>query len=366
MDLPAGVRKDRIEPLWRRVERNRVRLAVLIGFLSACLAAAAAVVLAAAASVLVLFTRDVRWIVWMWTHLPLVMAEGAALAAFGGVLRAWAVLRRSDRTLLRRLGASRSPTGSCLPTKGALKDMSLAAGFEHSPPLYLLPEDSVNAFAVGTSHKRAAVGVTRGFLRELSVDDQRAVFANLMARFVAGDILWASALSVLMSPVWALRERDLRRDDREIIESVESVRSRRRETVEKAQEASTADTFAILFYTPVIVVTELLTAGHRHSAQATAETADGEAMLLLKDPRAMLRGLERVLVADNFVVSAGDAYSLLFFCWAGFGFAPEDDPEMRRISRLREVVGTEGLVEEILPDISEYLAPSPPRLEQRP
>jgi hypothetical protein len=39
------------------------------------------------------------------------------------------------------------------------------------------------------------------------------------------------------------------------------------------------------------------------------------------------------------VPAAGDAYSMLFYCWAGFGYAPEDDPEMERIPRLREVLG---------------------------
>jgi hypothetical protein len=34
--------------------------------------------------------------------------------------------------------------------------------------------------------------------------------------------------------------------------------------------------------------------------------------------------------------------SALFYCWAGFGYAPEDDPEMERLGRLREVLGAEG------------------------
>ncbi len=73
-----------------------------------------------------------------------------------------------------------------------------------------------------------------------------------------------------------------------------------------------------------------------------AEKADAEGMLLLKDPRSMLHAIENVLERDNHVPTAGDAYSQLFFCWAGFGFAPEQDPEMRRVARLRETLGAEG------------------------
>jgi hypothetical protein len=36
---------------------------------------------------------------------------------------------------------------------------------------------------------------------------------------------------------------------------------------------------------------------------------------------------------------------MVFYCWAGFGYAPEDDPEMARLSHLREVLGAEGMME---------------------
>jgi hypothetical protein len=89
-------------------------------------------------------------------------------------------------------------------------------------------------------------------------------------------------------------------------------------------------------------------------------------MLLLKDPREMLRTLETVLRADNTVPSAGEAHSALFYCWAGFGYAPEDDPEFERLSRLREVLGVEGLVDG--PEsvsrkrVRDALAPAAPRV----
>jgi hypothetical protein len=89
-------------------------------------------------------------------------------------------------------------------------------------------------------------------------------------------------------------------------------------------------------------------------------------MLLLKDPREMLRALEKVLLADNTVPSAGEAHSALFYCWAGFGYAPEDDPEFERLSRLREVLGIEGLVdgpERVSPKrVREALTPTAPRM----
>ncbi len=112
------------------------------------------------------------------------------------------------------------------------------------------------------------------------------------------------------------------------------------------------------------IVTEFLAWGHQENAWLSAEKADAEGMLLLKDPRSMIDALEAVLGHDNYVEAAGDAYSSLFYCWAGFGFAPEDDPEFRRVSRLRETLGAEGLARRPAPNVPpEMLPPRPPRLE---
>jgi len=65
-------------------------------------------------------------------------------------------------------------------------------------------------------------------------------------------------------------------------------------------------------------------------------------MLLLKDPSAMLSALQRCVALDNVVPSAGAAYAQLFYCWTGDSTNDEEDPEWRRVARLREVLGVEG------------------------
>ena len=76
------------------------------------------------------------------------------------------------------------------------------------------------------------------------------------------------------------------------------------------------------------------------------------------------RAIEHVLERNNHVPAAGDAYSQLFFCWAGFGFAPEQDPEMRRVARLRETLGAEGAPYVPRPNVPGWpTAPRAPRLD---
>jgi Zn-dependent protease with chaperone function len=215
------------------------------------------------------------------------------------------------------------------------------------------------------------VGVTQGFVDQLGEDEQRAVFANLMARLTNGDVRWATAVSGLVGPIWALRERDLRRESESPLRDTEREQDGR--SLLAVTGASSSAGFGVIYYFLLygllILITELLLAGHQRSTLLTAEKADAEGMLLLKDPREMLRALETVLKADNTVPTAGEAHSALFYCWAGFGYAPEDDPEFERIARLREVLGIEGLTdgpETISPErVRAALTPVAPRVAPR-
>jgi heat shock protein HtpX len=273
---------------------------------------------------------------------------------------AWALvqLSRSETVLLRRLGAQMPKGGTLLPTKSVLRDMAIAAGLPKTPRFYVIDTPKVNAFALGRTIGQTRIGVTRGMLEKVSVDEQRAVFANLIARVLSADTLWATAVSAIMGPVWAIRDHDLRRDTSFLDDNgapVDGVASRGSDDWRGA---------ALVLYGLLVIVTEVFAWYHQEAAWKAAEKADAEGMLLLKDPRSMLRAIEHVLERDNHVPTAGDAYSQVFFCWAGFGFAPEDDPEMRRVARLRETLGAEGAPYIPRPNVPGWpVAPPPPRLD---
>jgi Zn-dependent protease with chaperone function len=366
MELPEGVRRERIEPLWSRVDRNRVKFALFIaGYLFSIAASAA---LLAAILGLILGPMLVRGaitpadlVAQMWRIVG--MAAALALAA-GSAWVAWVMLR-SEKRLMGKLGALLTPTGHFRTTKLALKDMALAAGFEHAPPLWVIPDCTrVNAFAVGRTHRTALMGVTQGFADKLSAADQRAVFANLMARLTNDDVRWATAVSALVGPIWRMRDADLRREPDFLIPEDDGEGPGGK----KDSDRAVGEFLYFVLYVFVIVITELLLAGHQRQTMLTAEKADAEGMLLLKDPHEMLHALATVLEADNTVPTAGEAYSGLFYCWAGFGFAPDDDPEFERLARLREVLGVEGLVDPTRIPMPEHpealLSPPAPRIDK--
>lgn len=358
--VAPGVRAGRIEPLRTRVAKNRWRfIGFMIAFVvSIALAVGAVVTLAASVFALaMIFNPDVISSGYSGDPRSLIVQAGTLAFLIALVLAtAWALWRlaRSELRLLDRLGARIVGGGDLLATKSALRDMALAAGLPRTPQLYVIDTAGVNAFVLGRSAERVRIGVTRGMLERIDVDAQRAVFANLIARVLSLDTLWATAVSAVMGPIWAFRAADFRRDDERIDQP-------------SRQHKTTFDDWTligILVYGTAVMATELLAWYHREAAWTAAEKADAEGMLLLKDPRSMLRAIEGVLERNNHVPSAGDAYSQLFFCWAGYGFAPEDDPELRRVARLREALGAEGAAYVPRPNVVGWpTAPRAPRLE---
>lgn len=362
--VAPGVRVARIEPLQRRIERNRLRFVAFMAAFTVSVALSFAVLVTLVFLVVgVLILRESQ-LLWDMTGRQVAALIGTvgwgsfALGFVGALAWAFSQLASCETRLLRRLEARMPAGGTLLPSKSALRDMAIAAGLPKTPQFYVIDTPKVNAFVLGRSPERARIGVTRGMLEKITVDEQRAVFANLVSRVLTRDTLWATAVSAIMGPVWAMRDHDLRYDPTaEIFDS--ETGTHRRGSGDDWRAA------VLVLYGLMVVVTEVFAYFHREAAWRAAEKADAEGMMLLKDPRSMLCAIENVLERDNFVQTAGDAYSQVFFCWAGFGFAPEDDPEMRRVARLRETLGAEGAPYVPRPNVPGWPAAPPvaPRLD---
>lgn len=375
MNTPAAGRPDkrRLEPLWDRVDANRFRLlGYLVAFaLASSVALGLALVYAAGAAVFLAayLTRSME----LTEALYRLFFAGGPLRlwliglAFGAVYECWAMLR-DERWILKRLRATFVPKGELLDSKLALKDMALAAGLPVAPALYLMPDTSVNAFVFKAPGRRAVLGITRGFLKKLTLDEQRAVFANLVARLTTGDTLVSSAVTSLLAPLNLYREyrvKNMDAEDRLIKEMAEQARDNRRQSGNGAEAAMI---FVVLLPLIVggVVVGEIFGAFQRRSQLTAGEKADAEGMLLLKDPRSMVSALEKCVAENNYLVAAGDTFGDVFYCWTGLSSDDEKDPEWRRVARLREVLGVEGWVPDVPePQLECDLLPGPaPRLEK--
>ena len=362
--VSASPRRERIEPLWDRVDRNRL---ALTGFVIAFVGASVVGLdLYLGLPILLLGLVRLASGISLAETLAgvsyLLLPASAVLALIVGGWAAFTLLR-SEKWLVKRLGATLVPTGELMDTKFALKDMAIAAGLPVAPALYLLPTSGTNAFVFAARRRRAVIGVTKGFTTKLTTDEQRAVFANLVARLVSGDSIVSTGVTALMWPLHAWRASRLTADDDELERATTGGSSA------AAYSERSAEAFVLFFLLGVgfAILAEIVAAGHRRAQLSTAEKADAEGMLLLKDPASMLAALERCVELDNVVPSAGEAFAELFYCWTGDATSDEDDPEWQRVARLREVLGVMGFTAPAVASQGEgadaLLPPHAPRID---
>ncbi len=68
-----------------------------------------------------------------------------------------------------------------------VEEMAIAAGVA-VPPVYILEEESINAFAAGHDHRDVVIGITRGAIQLLSRDELQGVIAHEFSHIFNGDM----------------------------------------------------------------------------------------------------------------------------------------------------------------------------------
>jgi len=109
----------------------------------------------------------------------------------------------SDRIVLRMYGAQEVSEAEAPELHGIVRRLATAARVP-MPKVYLIPNDSPNAFATGRNPAHAAVAVTRGILRILSRDELEGVLAHEMAHVRNRDILVGTVAATLAGAVMML------------------------------------------------------------------------------------------------------------------------------------------------------------------
>jgi heat shock protein HtpX len=128
----------------------------------------------------------------------------------------------SDRIVLAAYGAKELDEGSAPDLFRVIRE--LAAGAQMPMPrVYLIPSESPNAFATGRSPSHAAVAVTEGIMRLLTLDELRGVLAHELSHVRNRDTLISAVAATLAGVImtiarmayWAELFGGFRRDDRD-------------------------------------------------------------------------------------------------------------------------------------------------------
>ncbi len=131
------------------------------------------------------FWYYVQWQQW------LTISAGVLVVVGGASLYKWLNLRGGGRVVAQSLGGRLLTSNSTdfyeRRLLNIVTEMALASGMP-VPPVYVLPEESINAFAAGYQPSDAVIGVTRGAMLQLSREQLQGVIAHEFSHIVNGDM----------------------------------------------------------------------------------------------------------------------------------------------------------------------------------
>lgn len=110
--------------------------------------------------------------------------------------------RITPRAMLRAYGARRLEPQEAPALYQAVAELAKRAGLPRAPTLYYVRSSIMNAFAVGSS-EQAAVAVTDGLLRALSLREVVAVLAHELSH-VRNNDMWVMSLADVISRITSL------------------------------------------------------------------------------------------------------------------------------------------------------------------
>jgi Zn-dependent protease with chaperone function len=366
--LSRPSRPLRLEPLRLRVERNRLRFVIFVTtFVVGSAALLTLAFIAVPGSLIGLVVDEPDYDRWFWIVLGI--AFGVALV--GGGLAAYAQIANAEHWVRSQFKGTELDQARHPGLVRAVEELSLAGGLPEPPALLLLHVDSVNACAIGATRRSPVIGVTRGLLQELTVPEQQAVVATLIARITRGDIMVGTGLAALMGPLKYLRAlHKLGGDGKKTTAAAAGTLADGDQGgnwvdacayggCEGCGDADGCDLggddcggaitlvvfvviVAVLTYLAVTAAGWLVTFWGRALHRTGFEKADAEGMLLLRDPTPMLSALRKAITSSNEVADGDPSYDGIFYAPTS-GKPGIEKVERRRYDRLREVLGVEGL-----------------------
>lgn len=123
----------------------------------------------------------------------LVFGVGGAVAVLVGLASLFRhlSLSRGGRSIAESLGGRQLQPNTTdadeRRLQNVVEEMAIAAGVP-VPPVYVLADDSINAFAAGYSPDDAVIGVTEGTLRSLDRDELQGVIGHEFSHILNGDM----------------------------------------------------------------------------------------------------------------------------------------------------------------------------------
>lgn len=135
--------------------------------------------------------------------------RGAAIMLIASGIAIVVALTRGDRIVLGLAGAREVTPEEEPRLHNIVEEMALAAGLP-KPRVAVIETPALNAFATGLKPERAAIAVTRGLMDSLTRSELQGVVGHEMSHIGNNDILYATAVGVLVGLVVLVSDAALR------------------------------------------------------------------------------------------------------------------------------------------------------------
>ena len=166
---------------------------------------------------LIAANRRNTWLLFV-LFIGLLTLLGTVIAAFwgawwvgsviAGLIALFVVLfafTSGDSVILNISGAHEIAHADAPQLFNVVEEVAIAAGIP-MPKIYLIEEDSPNAFATGRNPERAAVAITRGLLNKLERDELQGVMAHEISHIRNRDTYFAVMMGMLVGVVVLLSD----------------------------------------------------------------------------------------------------------------------------------------------------------------
>ncbi len=147
-------------------------------------------------------------IAWAFSYLlqnPSILYIGVVFSVGMNIWSYW----YSDKLVIKMSGAVPATREEYFDLWNAVENLSITAGLP-MPKLYVIHDDSPNAFATGRDKNHAAVAATTGLLKILSKTELEGVMAHELSHIGNRDTLLATAVVVLVGFVAIISDMFLR------------------------------------------------------------------------------------------------------------------------------------------------------------
>ncbi len=112
----------------------------------------------------------------------------------------WFARAAGPSLIMKAVGGRRLADNEDSQLHNVVEEMAIAAGLP-KPAIYLVEEDSPNAFATGFQPENAAIGITTALRERLDRDELQAVLAHEMGHIKNGDSGYMVLMSVLVGSI---------------------------------------------------------------------------------------------------------------------------------------------------------------------